>query len=65
MVVEGDAGADHIDERGALVPDRGLDQRNELGFVPGEAPRYEAGAELAHWDRQALEKAPRASANIA
>lgn len=26
---------------------------------------YEAGAELAHWDRQALEKAPRASAGIA
>lgn len=33
-----------------------------LGFCQST---YEAGAELAHWDRQALEKAPRASANIA
>src|SRR5205823_14270339 len=31
---------------GTLVADRGLDQRNELGLVAGEASRHEAGAKL-------------------
>ena len=45
VVVEGDAGADHVDEGGALVRDRGLDQRHQLALVAGEAARDEAGAQ--------------------
>ncbi len=46
MVVEGDAGADDVDEGRALMPDRRLDQRHELRLVAGKAPRHEARAEL-------------------
>ena len=46
VVVEGDAGRDHVDEGGALVLDRRLDQRHQLRLVAGEAARDERGAEL-------------------
>ena len=46
MVVEGDAGADHVDERCALVLDGGRDQRHQLGLVAGKASRHEARAKL-------------------
>ena len=46
VVVERDAGRDAVDEGGALVLDRGLDQRHQLRLVAGEAARHEGGAEL-------------------
>ena len=46
VVVERDAGRDAIDEGGALVFQRRLDQRDELVLVAGEAARDECGAEL-------------------
>ena len=46
VIVEGDAGADDVDEGRTLVLDRGLDQRHELGLVAGEAARHEGRAEL-------------------
>ena len=46
MVVEGDAGTDHVDEGRALVPDRGRDQRHQLRLVAGEAARHETRAKL-------------------
>ncbi len=44
MVIEGDAGADDVDEGGALVRDGGLDERRELLLVAAEAARDEGGA---------------------
>ena len=46
VVVERDAGGDAVDERGAFVLDRRLDQRHELRLVAGEAARHERRAEL-------------------
>src|SRR5258706_15056871 len=46
VVVEGDAGADYVDERCALVLDRGRDQGYQLGLVAGKAARHEASAKL-------------------
>src|SRR4029079_19740536 len=44
VVVEGDAGADDVDEGGALVGDGGLYQRDELVLVAAKAARDEGGA---------------------
>src|SRR6266403_231105 len=44
VVIEGDAGADDVDEGGALVRDGGLDERGELLLVAAEAARDEGGA---------------------
>src|SRR5213083_974729 len=44
VVIEGDAGADDVDEGGALVGDGGLDERGELLLVAAEAARDEGGA---------------------
>ena len=41
MVVEGDAGREHVDQPESLVPDAGLDHRHQLVLVSGEAPRDE------------------------
>lgn len=46
VVVEGDAGADDIEEGGALVQDRALDQWHELFLVAREAARDIGCAEL-------------------
>ena len=46
VVVEGDAGADAVDEGRALVAQRRLDQRHQLRLVAGEAAGDEGGAEL-------------------
>ena len=46
VVVEGDAGADDVDERRALVADRSRDQRHQLGLVAGKTARHKARAEL-------------------
>ena len=46
VVVKGDARRDHVDEGGALVLDRRLDQRHQLRLVAGEAARDVRGAEL-------------------
>ena len=50
VVVEGDAGADDVDERGALVRDGSFDEGHELLLVAGEAARDEGGA---HEEREA------------
>src|SRR5712671_7333213 len=50
VVVEGDAGAEDVDEGGALVGERGLDERGELLLVAAEAARDEGGA---HQEREA------------
>src|SRR4051812_12561844 len=44
VVVEGDAGADDVDEGGALVGDGGLDEGDELVLVAAEAAGDEARA---------------------
>ena len=46
MIVEGDAGRDAVDEGGALMLDRSLDQRHQLLLIAGEAARHEGRAEL-------------------
>ncbi len=46
VIVEGHAGADHIQEGRALVQQGRLDQRRELSLVAGEAAGHEGGAEL-------------------
>lgn len=46
VVVEGDAGADDIEEGGALVQDGTLDQRHELLLVAGETSCDVGRAEL-------------------
>ena len=46
VIVEGDAGADHVDEGRALVADCGRDQRHELALVARERARDEGGAQL-------------------
>src|SRR5260370_41860771 len=46
MIVEGDARADDVDEGGAVMRDRCLQERHELRLVAGEAARDEGRAEL-------------------
>ncbi len=46
VVVEGHAGADDIDERGALVAHGSLDQRHELFLVARKAASDETRAKL-------------------
>ena len=46
MVVEGDAGAQAVDEGGAFVAERAFDEGDELGLVAGEAAADIGGAEL-------------------
>ncbi len=46
VVVERDAGRDHVEEGRALVRERALDERHELLLVAGEAARDVRGAEL-------------------
>ena len=46
VIVEGDAGRDHVDEGRALVLDRGPDQRHQLLLVAGKRARHERRAEL-------------------
>ncbi len=46
VVVERDAGREHVDEGRALVLDRRLDDRHELRLVAGERARHEGRAEL-------------------
>ncbi|MBA7716506.1 hypothetical protein ES703_125579 [subsurface metagenome] len=55
VVVEGDAGADHVDEGRALVTDGGRDQRHQLRLVAGEAARHEGRAELQR-DRDEIDR---------
>ena len=46
VVVEGHARRDHVEQRGAAVRDRSLDEREELLHVARERPRHVAAPEL-------------------
>ena len=46
VVVEGHAGADHIDEGGPPMADRTLDERHELGLVARKAAPHIGGTQL-------------------
>src|SRR6185437_15705762 len=46
VVVEGDAGADYIEQSGALMRKRGLEQCHQLLGIAGERARYESAAKL-------------------
>ncbi len=46
VIVERDARAYDVEERGAAMFDSGLDQRHELGLIAGKAARHERGTEL-------------------
>jgi hypothetical protein len=46
VIVEGDAGRDHVEEGGALVLDGRLDQRRQLRLVAGERAGDEGRADL-------------------